>query len=78
MVMTEIRVGKNESLDSALRRFVRSCKKVCWSSQGARSESQVCAGKEIEAAQTPLVPVGGTDVRKDRLYKDMKRSHEGT
>ena len=27
MVMTEIRVGKNESLDSALRRFKRSCQK---------------------------------------------------
>ncbi|HHY40917.1 MAG TPA: 30S ribosomal protein S21 [Syntrophaceticus sp.] len=25
--MTEIRVGKNESLDSALRRFKRSCQK---------------------------------------------------
>ncbi len=27
IVMTEIRVGKNESLDSALRRFKRSCQK---------------------------------------------------
>lgn len=27
MVMAEVRVGKNESLDSALRRFKRSCQK---------------------------------------------------
>lgn len=27
MVMAEIKVGKNESLDSALRRFKRSCQK---------------------------------------------------
>ncbi|MBC7342300.1 MAG: 30S ribosomal protein S21 [Clostridia bacterium] len=26
--MSEIRVGKNESLDSALRRFKRSCQKA--------------------------------------------------
>lgn len=28
MVMAEVRVGKNESLDSALRRFKRSCQKA--------------------------------------------------
>ena len=27
MVMAEVKVGKNESLDSALRRFKRSCQK---------------------------------------------------
>jgi small subunit ribosomal protein S21 len=27
MAMAEVRVGKNESLDSALRRFKRSCQK---------------------------------------------------
>ncbi|MBQ2764598.1 MAG: 30S ribosomal protein S21, partial [Firmicutes bacterium] len=26
--MSEVRVGKNESLDSALRRFKRSCQKA--------------------------------------------------
>jgi len=27
MVMAEVKVGKNESLESALRRFKRSCQK---------------------------------------------------
>jgi small subunit ribosomal protein S21 len=26
--MSEVKVGKNESLDSALRRFKRSCQKI--------------------------------------------------
>ena len=53
--MSEIRVGKNESLDSALRRFKRSCKKAGVLAEARRREHyekpSVKRKKKSEAAR---------------------------
>lgn len=53
--MSEIRVGKNESLDSALRRFKRSCQKAGVLAEARRREHyekpSVKRKKKSEAAR---------------------------
>ncbi|MDA8065037.1 MAG: 30S ribosomal protein S21 [Thermaerobacter sp.] len=53
--MSEIRIGKNESLDSALRRFKRSCQKSGVLSEARRREHyekpSVKRKKKSEAAR---------------------------
>lgn len=53
--MAEVRVGKNESLDSALRRFKRSCQKSGVLSEARRREHyekpSVRRKKKSEAAR---------------------------
>ncbi len=55
MEMSEIRIGKNESLDSALRRFKRSCQKSGVLSEARRREHyekpSVKRKKKAEAAR---------------------------
>jgi small subunit ribosomal protein S21 len=55
MEMSEIRIGKNESLDSALRRFKRSCQKSGVLSEARRREHyekpSVKRKKKSEAAR---------------------------
>ncbi len=41
MVMAEVKVGKNESLESALRRFKRSCQKSGVLAEARRREHYV-------------------------------------
>ncbi|GAB6273848.1 MAG: 30S ribosomal protein S21 [Peptococcaceae bacterium] len=53
--MAEIRVGKNESLDSALRRFKRTCQKAGVMAEARRHEHyekpSVRRKKKAEAAR---------------------------
>lgn len=55
MPMSEIRVGKNETLDSALRRFKRQCQKTGVLSEARRREHyekpSVRKKKKSEAAR---------------------------
>ncbi|KLU65991.1 MULTISPECIES: 30S ribosomal protein S21 [Desulfosporosinus] len=53
--MSEVRVGKNESLDAALRRFKRSCQKAGVSAEARKHEAyekpSVKRKKKSEAAR---------------------------
>ncbi|HWQ43904.1 MAG TPA: 30S ribosomal protein S21 [Desulfosporosinus sp.] len=53
--MSEIRVGKNESLDAALRRFKRTCQKAGVSAEARKHEAyekpSVKKKKKSEAAR---------------------------
>jgi len=53
--MSEVKVGKNESLDAALRRFKRSCQKAGVSAEARKHESyekpSVKRKKKSEAAR---------------------------
>ncbi len=55
MVMAEVKVGKNESLDSALRRFKRTCQKSGVLAEARRREHylkpSVRKKKKSEAAR---------------------------
>ncbi|HEY8909857.1 MAG TPA: 30S ribosomal protein S21 [Desulfosporosinus sp.] len=53
--MSEVRVGKNESLDAALRRFKRTCQKAGVSAEARKHEAyekpSVKKKKKSEAAR---------------------------
>lgn len=53
--MSEVRVGKNESLDAALRRFKRTCQKAGVSAEARKHEAyekpSVRRKKKSEAAR---------------------------
>ena len=53
--MSEVKVGKNESLDAALRRFKRSCQKAGLSAEARKHEAyekpSVRRKKKSEAAR---------------------------
>lgn len=53
--MSEVKVGKNESLDAALRRFKRSCQKAGVSAEARKREAyekpSVKRKKKSEAAR---------------------------